>query len=158
MYRRAVIKLTIGAALALSFSLGTAQAADDIKIGVVGPKTGPMAGGATVTHFPPYRLWAQKVNARGGLNVKGQKRKIKLIEYDDKTNPGETIKAVQRLINQDKADFIVGPYGTGFNIATAPIFAKHGYPQFAIAAVTDQVDKLIKRFPTIFFFHFQFLY
>ncbi len=152
MRRRSVLKLTMGAALALSMGYGSAQAADDIVIGVVGPKTGPLAGGAAVTHFPNYRLWAKRVNARGGLNVKGEKRKLKIIEYDDRTNPGETIKAVQRLATQDKADFIMAPYGTGFNLATAPIFAKLGYPQFAIAAVTDKINALIKRYPTIFFF------
>jgi len=46
----------------------------------------------------------------------------------------------------------MAPYGTGFNLATAPIFAKYGYPQIAQAAVTDKVDDLIKRYPNLFFF------
>lgn len=152
MQRRTFVMAAVGAALFTAMGISSVQAADPIKIGVVGPKTGPLAAGAAVTHFPNFRLWAHRVNERGGLNVKGEKRKIKLIEYDDRTNPGETIKAVQRLATQDKADFIMAPYGTGFNLATAPIFAKLGYPQFAIAAVTDKIDELIKRYPTIFFF------
>ena len=62
---------------------------------------------------------------------------------------GETIKAVNRLATQDKADFIMAPYGTGSNLAAAPIFAKYGYPQFAVTAVTDKIDELVKRYPTI---------
>ena len=151
MNKRNFLYLAIGAALAVFAGLGPVQAEEFIKIGVVGPKTGPLAGGATVTHFPNFKLWAHEVNARGGLNGKG-KMKIKLIEYDDRTNPGETIKAVNRLATQDKAHFIMAPYGTGFNLATAPIFAKHGYPQFAVAAVTDKIKVLTKKFPTIFFF------
>jgi branched-chain amino acid transport system substrate-binding protein len=96
-------------------------------------------------------LWASDVNKRGGLKLKSGQRKVELIVYDDKTNPGETIKAVERLATQDKADFIFAPYGTGFNLAAAPTFAKYGYPQFAVAAVTDQIDELVKKYPTIYF-------
>ena len=152
MQRRTLLQVAIGTVFALTLDFSSVQAANDIKIGVPGPKTGPMAGGAAVTHWPSFRLWAKQVNARGGLNVKGEKRKIKLIEYDDRTDMGETIKAVNRLATQDKADFIMAPYGTGSNLAAAPIFAKYGYPQFAVTAVTDKIDELVKRYPTIFFF------
>jgi branched-chain amino acid transport system substrate-binding protein len=151
MHRRTLLHLAAGAALAGALGLGAAQAADPIKIGVVGPKTGPLAGGAAVTHFPNFKLWAHQVNARGGLKLKEGQRKVELIEYDDRTQPGETIKAIERLATQDKADFIMAPYGTGFNLATAPIFAKYGYPQIAQSAVTDQMDELTKRYPTLFF-------
>jgi branched-chain amino acid transport system substrate-binding protein len=152
MQKRTLLTLAIGTALAVTIGFSPAKADHEIVIGVVGPKTGPLAGGATVTHWPPYRLWQKEINARGGFNIDGKKHKMKLIEYDDRTNPGETIKAINRLISQDKADLIMAPYGTGFNLATAPIFAKHGYPHFAIAAVSDQVDAMIKKFPTMFFF------
>ncbi|NQV57477.1 MAG: ABC transporter substrate-binding protein, partial [Rhodospirillales bacterium] len=155
MQRRTILQLAIGTALAagIGMGMGTATAeAQDIIVGVVGPKTGPLAGGAAVTHFPNFRLWAHEINAAGGLKLKDGRHKVKLIEYDDRTNPGETIKAVQRLVTQDKADFIMAPYGTGFNLAVAPIFAKYGYPQIANAAVTDHVDELVKRYPGLFFF------
>lgn len=151
MKRRTALKLAAAAALVGSLSVGAAQAADPIKIGAVAPKTGPLAGGATVTHWPNIQLWAAQVNARGGLNVKGGKAKIEVIEYDDQTNPGETIKAVQRLATQDNVDFIVAPYGTGLNLAVAPIFAKYGYPQIAVTAITDQIEELAGRYPSMFF-------
>ncbi|MEE2761700.1 MAG: amino acid ABC transporter substrate-binding protein [Pseudomonadota bacterium] len=154
MQRRIIRQLAIGTAFVASLGLaGQAVHADhEIKIGVVGPKTGPMAAGAAVTHWTAYRLWQKEVNARGGFLINGKRHKMKLIEYDDRTNPGETIKAVNRLATQDKADLIMAPYGTGFNLASAPVFHKHGYPQFAIAAVSDQVEKMVKKFSTIFFF------
>jgi len=131
--------------------LATANAGEVIKIGAVAPKTGPLAGGSAVTHGPNIKLWAEQVNARGGIQLKGGKAKVEVIEYDDQTNPGETIKAVQRLATQDKVDFIVAPYGTGLNLASAPIFAKYGYPQIAVSAITDQVAELSKRYPNMFF-------
>jgi branched-chain amino acid transport system substrate-binding protein len=141
--------IAIAGALATLISAQT-NAQEVVKIGVVGPKTGPLAAGAAVTHFPNFRLWAHEVNARGGLNLKDGKRKIELIEYDDRTQPGETIKAIERLITQDKADFVMAPYGTGFNLAAAPIFAKHGFPQLAQSIGTDKREELTKRYPTLF--------
>jgi len=140
------------AGLAMAAAVGGSGAlAAEIKIGASAPKTGPLAGGAAVTHWPNIRLWVHQVNARGGLKLKSGKAKIKLIEYDDRTNPGEAIKAIQRLATQDKADFIVAPFGTGFNLATAPIFARYGYPQLAVSAISDKIETLTKRYPNIFF-------
>jgi branched-chain amino acid transport system substrate-binding protein len=143
--------LVATAALAGVLMSGSANAANTVKIGAVAAKTGPLAGGTAVTHWPNIKLWVEQVNARGGLKLKDGPAKIELIEYDDQTNPAETIKAVQRLATQDKADFIIAPYGTGLNLASAPIFAKYGYPQIAVSAITDQVPELTKRYPNLFF-------
>ena len=104
MKRSTALKLALAATLAGGLAIGTAQAAETLKIGAVAPKTGPLAGGSTVTHWPNIRLWVEQVNRRGGLKLKSGMAKIELIEYDDQTNPGENIKAVQRLATQDKAD------------------------------------------------------
>lgn len=149
MDRRSVIKLV--GATALSAPLARVARAQDatVKIGVVGPRTGLMASGAAVTHFPQFKLWEHEVNARGGLKLKSGQKKVELIEYDDRSQPGETIKAVERLA-ADKVDFIMPIYGTGYNLAVAPVFDKLGYPQVTQAAVTDQIDTLTKRYPRLF--------
>ncbi len=72
MQRRTILSLAIGTALAVSVGIGQAKAGHEIKIGVVGSKTGPLAAGAAVTHWPPYRLWEKEVNARGGFNINGK--------------------------------------------------------------------------------------
>jgi branched-chain amino acid transport system substrate-binding protein len=151
MIRRTALGLA-AAALAGSVAFGTAAwAADTVKIGAVAPKTGGLAGGSTVTHWPNVELWVKQVNDRGGLKVDGTQKMIELIEYDDQTNPGEHIKAVQRLATQDEVDFMIAPYGTGFHIAAAPIYAKYGYPMISVTAITDQIEDLTARFPTMFF-------
>lgn len=129
----------------------SAQAADVIKIGAVAPKTGPLGGGALVTQWPNVELWSKQVNAAGGLNVGGTRMMVEIVEYDDKTNPGEHIKAAQRLAEVDKVDFIVAPYGTGFNLAAAPIYAKYGYPHIAVSAISDKMPELTARYPNLFF-------
>jgi len=150
--KRRILSAAAAAAVAGLLGLGGANAQDAIKVGVVGPKTGPLAGGAAITHFPNFRLWQKLVNDRGGLKLKTGQRKIELIEYDDRTQPPETIKAVERLVNVDKADLIMPVYGTGFNLAVAPIFAKYNYPLLGQAFVTDQGPELIKRYPNLFIF------
>ncbi len=154
MERRTLLKLATASGIALSAMSGAALAeshANPIVIGAVAPKTGPLAGGAAVSHWPNIQLWSTQVNERGGLNVGGEMRPVEIIEYDDQTNPGETIKAVQRLATQDEADFILAPYATGFNIAAAPIFARYGYPQITSTAITDQVADLASKFPDMYF-------
>jgi len=151
MKRRTALKATVAATVLATFAATAAWAADAVKIGAVAPKTGPLAGGAAVTHWPNVRLWAAQVNEAGGLMVDGEMRPVEIIEYDDQTNPGETIKAVQRLATQDEVDFIVAPYGTGLNLAAAPIFARYGYPQIAVSAITDQQADLSSKFPNMFF-------
>jgi branched-chain amino acid transport system substrate-binding protein len=149
--RRSLV-LGSGAALGLTALMATtALAADPIKIGVVSHLTGPLAGGDAVTHIPNIELWSKQVNDRGGLMVDGARRPVEIISYDDKTNPGEHIKAVQRLATQDEVDYMLSPYGTGFNIAAAPIYAKHNYPLIAVSAITDKMPELSERFPNMFF-------
>jgi len=152
MLRRHILNLIGAATLASGAILGAAaQAQGVIKVGAIAPKTGPLAGGAVVTQWPNVELWVKQVNGRGGLQVGDQKMMIELIEYDDKTNPGEHIKLAQRLAEQDQVDFVVAPYGTGFNIATAPIYGRYGYPMIAVSAITDKMDELTQRYPNLFF-------
>ena len=49
-----------------------------VRIGYAMARTGPWTGGAQVSQEPNYLLWAEQVNAAGGLDVKGVKRPIEL--------------------------------------------------------------------------------
>ncbi len=151
MRRRELLKYAGASALAAPFIRAARAEQGTVKVGVVGAKTGPLAPGAAATFFPPWRLWAQQVNQAGGLKLKDGPRKVELVEYDDRTQPGEAIKAVERLAAVDKADWIVGLYSTGFNIAAVPTFAKLGYPQLPVACVTDLGAELVKKNPRLFF-------
>jgi branched-chain amino acid transport system substrate-binding protein len=139
----------------LAFAAGTlsapAQAQDMLKIGWAISKTGPFAAGAAVTTLPNYQVWVKDVNDAGGINVGGKKMKIEVIEYDDRSNSEEMIKAVERLATQDKVDFILPPWSTGMNLAAAPILNKLGYPHLAVTANTNQAPQLSKRWPNLTF-------
>lgn len=150
MKRRSLLKTAAGAALASVMLAGPALAQETIKFGASAPKTGPLAAGAEVTHWPAIRLWVHDVNARGGIDVGGTRMMVELIEYDDRTSGEEAIKNYQRLATVDNVDFIVAPYSTGLNIAAAPIIAQYGYPQLGATAVGDGFEELAARWPNSF--------
>ncbi|AXS41265.1 amino acid ABC transporter substrate-binding protein [Breoghania sp. L-A4] len=150
MHRRTALKLAASAILAGALCTGAASAEDVIKIGASAAKTGPLAGGSTVSHWPNIQLWVHNVNEKGGIQVGDKKMKVELVEYDDQTSGATAVKNIQRLATVDKVDFIIPPYGTGLVIATAPIFAKYGYPMVAVTAISDKVDELAAKWPNSF--------
>jgi branched-chain amino acid transport system substrate-binding protein len=150
MKRRSLLLSAVTAAV-LTATMGAAQAQDVIRLGAAAPKTGPLAGGAAVTHWPAVKLWVHQVNEAGGLQLASGKAMIELIEYDDQTNPQQAIQAAQRLATQDRVDFMVAPYSTGLNLAAAPIFSQLGYPQITGTNVTNQQPELSAQFPGMFF-------
>ena len=152
IHRRGLMAAALCAAGALmvAAAAGPAAAQDTVKIGASAAKTGPLAGGTAVTHWPNIQLWVHDVNAKGGMKVGDKRIPVELIEYDDRTSNEEAVKNVQRLATVDEVDFIIPPYGTGINLAVAPLLARHGYPQIAVTAVTDKGDEFAKRWPNTF--------
>jgi branched-chain amino acid transport system substrate-binding protein len=68
------------------------------------------------------QIWAADVNAKGGLLG----RPVKLIYYDDQSNPPIVPGIYTKLIDVDKADFIVSGYGTNMTAPAMPIAISHG--------------------------------
>ncbi|MCC5989773.1 MAG: amino acid ABC transporter substrate-binding protein [Pararhodobacter sp.] len=149
--RRRTLLASISAAAMVLGATTAASAQDVIRLGAAAPKTGPLAGGADVTHWPAVRLWVHQVNERGGLQLADGPAMVELIEYDDQTNPQQAIQAAQRMATQDQVDFMVAPYSTGLNLAAAPIFNQLGYPQITGTNVTNQQPELAANFPGMFF-------
>ncbi|MDF0521488.1 amino acid ABC transporter substrate-binding protein [Bradyrhizobium yuanmingense] len=123
----------------------TADAQEKIRIGYAISKTGPYAGGAGITTLPNYELWVKDVNAAGGIKLGDKKLPIEVVEYDDRSSSEEAVKAIERLANQDKVDFILSPWGTGLNLAVGPTLNRLGYPHLAVTSVTDKAPELAKR-------------
>ena len=111
-----------------------------IKIGYAISRTGPFAPGAQVTQEPNYLLWADQVNAAGGISVKGgKKRKVELIGYDDRSDVETTVRTYEKLMGSDKVDLILPPWGSGTNFAVAPLANKYGYPMLAPTALSRKL-------------------
>jgi branched-chain amino acid transport system substrate-binding protein len=139
-----------GAAAALATPTWVRAQRTSIKVGWAISMTGPFAGGAATIQWPNYLLWIKDVNDAGGLMVDGRRLKLEHVVYDDRSQSEEALRAVQRLINQDRVDILLPPWGTGLNLAVAPIFGRSGYPMIAGTMVTDRLPDVVSRWPNVF--------
>lgn len=121
-----------------------------VKIGYAISLTGPNAGGAGTTILPNYHLWVHELREKGGLRVGDEMHPIEVIEYDDRSNSEEAVRAVERLINQDQVDILLAPWGTAMNLAVGPLFDRAGFIQSTPTAITDRAPDLINRWPRFF--------
>lgn len=155
VYRRLALQAAfLSFGIAGLFSPVAAQdAPQSIRIGWSLAKTGPNAPGGDTTVRPNYEMWVKEVNAAGGLMLKayGKRIPIQVIEYDDRSSTEEAVRAIERLITQDKVDLVLPPWGTAVNTAVAPTLAKHGYPQLGATFLTDKAAEFAKRWPNVFF-------
>src|SRR5678809_306649 len=77
------------------------------------PQTGSLGAGGQAALLA-LRMWVEDVNAKGGLLG----RKVEFTVYDDQTNPANTPGIYTKLLDVDKVDLLIAPYGT---VPTAPI-------------------------------------
>ena len=67
------------------------------------------------------QIWAEDVNAKGGLLG----RPVKLVYYDDQTNPSQVPGIYTKLLDVDKVDFVVSGYGTNIAAPAMPVIIAH---------------------------------
>jgi branched-chain amino acid transport system substrate-binding protein len=105
------VSVALAAATALFAGLAAAQ--QPIKVGIGIAQTGTLGGGGKAALLA-LQMWVEDVNAKGGLLG----RKVELLAYDDQSNPATTPGIYTKLLDVDKVDLIIAPYGT---VPTAPI-------------------------------------
>ena len=127
---------TCGALAALcSFS---AVAQDTLRIGAPLPMTGPLSPEA-VKQQRGYDLWAEAANQAGGVRVGGKRMKVEIIYVDYQSNTPRAVQAAERLITQDKVQFLFSPFGSGATKAASSVSEKYGVPTIAATASSAQV-------------------
>ncbi len=102
---------------------------DKIVIGQSVSQSGMLAAGNAAASSPYYDLWVQDVNAAGGLYIKEYKKKfpVELRIYDDKSDVSMMSQQLEKLIVQEKVDFILPPWSTAMLFAAASIAQKYQY-------------------------------
>lgn len=105
-----IVKYCVALLAALAAGVAAAQ---PVKVGMSMPQTGTLGAGGKAA-LVALRMWVEDVNAKGGLLG----RKVELIAYDDQTNPALTPAIYTKLLDVDKVDLLIAPYGT---VPTAPI-------------------------------------
>jgi branched-chain amino acid transport system substrate-binding protein len=98
-----------------------APAGEPIKIGFGMALTGPLAANGKMS-LVAMKIWEEDVNAKGGLLG----RPVKLIYYDDQSNPGTVPGIYTKLLDIDKVDFAVSPYASTQIAPAMPIVMQRG--------------------------------
>ena len=138
--RSAAQTLALGAA-GLAFP-AIAQSPAPVRVGYAIARTGPWTPGAQVSQEPNYLLWAEQVNAAGGLSVKGSKRPIELISSDDRSEVETCVRTYEKLMGSDKVDLVLPPWGSNANFAVAPLANRFGYPFLAPTALSRRLVEM----------------
>ena len=134
----------LAAGIALGAGRPSAKAAD-IKIGAPLALTGSLADEAKKQQVV-WKMWLDKVNAAGGINVGGTKSKVQLIEYDYQSDGQRAAQLAEKLITGDKVDFLLSPFGSGHTKIVATIAERYQTPILACAASSESVfDQTLKH-------------
>jgi len=108
------------AALAMVAAPASAES-PPIKIGFSMALSGPLAPNGKQALLADH-IWESEINAKGGLLG----RKVQLVYYDDQSKPANVPGIYTKLLDVDKVDLVVGPYGTNLNAPAMPVVMQKG--------------------------------
>jgi branched-chain amino acid transport system substrate-binding protein len=114
------------------------QAQEVIKIGAPLALTGGLADEGKKQQIA-YDMWLKRVNAAGGISVGNKKMKVELITYDYQTDEKRAQAMAEKLITQDKVDFLTAPFGSGHTKVVAGVAERYGVPVMASVASSESI-------------------
>jgi branched-chain amino acid transport system substrate-binding protein len=114
--RAASLAVLAFVATALFAAPAAAPSREPIKIGHSMALTGGL-GRNGKSALLARKIWEEDTNAKGGLLG----RPVKLIHYDDQTNPAVVPGIYTKLLDVDRVDLILGNYGTSMVAAALPV-------------------------------------
>ncbi|MEI9982310.1 MAG: amino acid ABC transporter substrate-binding protein [Aliidongia sp.] len=126
MLHKALLLLGALAALCLLPNAQAQTSPTEIKIGHIHATSGPFAAISMPAYYG-LQLWVNETNAAGGVMVKplGKKLPLKLISYDDQSNPATASTLLNQLVTQDKVDILVSDSGSVLTAVAVPIAKEH---------------------------------
>jgi branched-chain amino acid transport system substrate-binding protein len=125
-----LVQFGLAAAFGLGSALGAAQAQDVVKIGQIEAQTGANAiYGYMSSQGAPIAV--DEINKAGGFKVGDKTYKIELISLDTRGDPKEATIQLKRLLEQDKARFVYGPFLSNVFVTVLP-YAKQFNGKFLL--------------------------
>jgi branched-chain amino acid transport system substrate-binding protein len=109
------------AAMATVTAPALAQSSEPITIGLAMSVTGPLAPNGKQA-LAGAKIWEEETNAKGGLLG----RKVKLVTYDDQSNPANVPGIYTKLLDVDKVDLVVSGYATNMVAPAMPVVMQKG--------------------------------
>src|SRR5471030_467520 len=105
--KRLLAGAAVLAAATMALTASAMAQTTEIKIGSSMAMTGGL-GPNGKSALLAWKIWEEDVNAKGGLLG----RKVKLVYYDDQSNPSTVPGIYTKLIDVDKVELIIGGYAT----------------------------------------------
>jgi len=119
-------KVALAAAVTMLLAGSAFAAGDDtVTIGMTVSQTGAL-NVDSVAQLKGAEYWRDEVNAAGGIKAGNKRYKVRFVEYDDQSQGGRVQQLYTRLIVQDKAQFLFGPYSSGLTATAAVISEQYG--------------------------------
>jgi branched-chain amino acid transport system substrate-binding protein len=117
-------------AVVLVFAFGDpvqASGANVIKLGCAISFTGGKSRSGKL-YRDSYDMAVDQINKTGGIKVGGKEYKLKIVYYDDKSDPTESSKLIEKLISEEKVNFLLGPYSSGITIPDSIVAQRYRVP------------------------------
>jgi branched-chain amino acid transport system substrate-binding protein len=128
------VRKSVATLLLAVAALASAAAQEPIKIGFSVSLTGGLAG-AGKAHLLSKQIWAEEINAKGGLLG----RQVKLVYYDDQTNAAIVPGIYAKLIDVDKVDLVMGA-ATNLIVAAMPQIMQHKKMVMVLVALGSNAE------------------
>lgn len=118
-----------------------AKGAKTVTIGFTASESGKLKTEG-VRQIQGLNLWMEQVNAKGGVKLTdGTQVTFAAKNYDDESNKDRVQELYTRLINNDKADFLISPYSSGLADAAAVIAQQYKKIMITTGAASDSTYK-----------------
>jgi branched-chain amino acid transport system substrate-binding protein len=112
-----------------------------VVIGFTASQTGKLNVEA-IRQINGLNLWMEQVNAAGGVKLPdGTVVKFAAKFYDDESKKDRVQELYTKLINTDKADFLISPYSSGLTDASAVIAQQYNKIMITTGAASDSTYK-----------------
>lgn len=126
-FRHAGALVVFLAALLLVPGAANAQRCEEIVLGAAISLTGKYATNGIHTQNG-YEYAITKIREAGGVKIGSRCYNFRVIYYDDESKGDRGATLTERLINQDKVQYMLGPYSSGLVKAIAPVTERYKIP------------------------------
>ncbi|QIB52825.1 MULTISPECIES: branched-chain amino acid ABC transporter substrate-binding protein [Pseudomonas] len=130
-YRKALSRMIAVAAMA--GATGFAMAADNIKIALAGPVTGPVAQYGDM-QFIGAKMAIDRINAAGGVNGS----QLEGVIFDDACDPKQAVAVANRIVNED-IQFVVGHLCSSSTQPASDIYEDEGILMITAASTSPEI-------------------
>jgi len=129
---------------------GSASKSEDVKtvkIGMIGPLSGPAAEAGNCMK-QGAQLAMDEWNAKEGVNIGGKKVKVEILFEDSQSKPEVGVSLGEKLISRDKVHVLIGEsFHSSVTLAVMELAPKYGIPIYSIQPVSDEISKKVASDP-----------